>query len=403
VAGVANLLERLERIQSIRHDEPLSPALVELLYGKDLETSVSQLEQFAACPFKFFVSAGLGAEERRRFELDMREQGSFLHKALELFHKTLSEQGKRWRDLEPQSARERIAEAAATLMRQYREGLLLANGRNTFTAHALTKALQDFVETAVSWMQQYEFNPEAVELGFGLPRDPLPAWKICLDERHQLVFRGKIDRADLWRRPGTGEALAVVIDYKSNTKKLDPVLLAHGIQLQLAAYLNVLGGVPEAATLFGLKRIVPAGVFYVTLRARYESGRTRGEVLEAVSEARKAAYKHVGRFDAAVIPQLDRRNVPKGDQFNYFITQSGELRKRSAEALDSSEFRRLLQSVEENLTRMGRAIFSGKTTVDPYRKGFLTACEECRYQGVCRIDPWTHLYRTLKNPANETR
>ena len=51
--------------------------VVEALYGKALRTSVSRLEKFAACAFRYFVDSGLGTEERKKFELDVRERGTF--------------------------------------------------------------------------------------------------------------------------------------------------------------------------------------------------------------------------------------------------------------------------------------------------------------------------------------
>jgi ATP-dependent helicase/DNAse subunit B len=62
----------------------------------------------------------------------------------------------------------------------------------------------------------------------------------------------------------------VVIDYKSSQKKLDDLLIACGLQLQLLAYLSVLRRWPDPAAVFGTDRIVPAGVFYVNLRGKYQ-------------------------------------------------------------------------------------------------------------------------------------
>jgi ATP-dependent helicase/nuclease subunit B len=70
--------------------EKLSPALAEKLYGPVLQTSVSRLEEFAQCPFKFFVRSGLHAGERKLFELDARERGSFQHEILKIFHEQLA-------------------------------------------------------------------------------------------------------------------------------------------------------------------------------------------------------------------------------------------------------------------------------------------------------------------------
>ncbi len=396
VPAFARLVERIEQFRSTGPVERVSPALAEALYSKTLASSVSRLEHFAACPFRFFISSGLRAEERKHFELDAREQGSFQHEVMAAFHRTLMTEGKRWRDLTPKEARERIAKEASNLSKGYRSGLLMADDRSLFATRIMTLLLQEFVEVVTTWMEQYEFDPQEVELGFGQQGDPLPAWKLHLDERHELLFRGKIDRVDLWRIAGSKEALCVVVDYKSSAKKLDSTLMAHGIQLQLAAYLNVLRGLPEAAALFGLERLIPAGVFYVNLRGRHETGGTRRKVIRDATDARKLAFKHSGRFDAAVVRQLDRRPVQKGDQFNYAFNQNGALSLGSREALDDIAFREMLDAVEKSLLQAGRAIFSGTADVNPYRKGQVSACDQCLYQGICRIDPWTHAYRTLR-------
>jgi len=116
--------------------------------------------------------------------------------------------------------------------------------------------------------------------------------------------------------------------------------------------------------------------------------------LSDADDARKRAYRHTGRFDAGVLPRLDR--VQAADQFNYRLNKDGSLRSDSVEALPRAEFEKLLDRVEAQLQEMGWAIFSGAMPVDPYRKGRETPCEHCDYRAACRIDPWTHQYRVLR-------
>jgi ATP-dependent helicase/nuclease subunit B len=67
------------------------------------------------------------------------------------------------------------------------------------------------------------------------------------------------------------------------------------------------------------------------------------------------------------------------------------------------DFQALLASVEANLKSTGERIFSGHAEIDPYRKGAVTACDQCDYQGICRIDAWTHPFRGLKNESKGTK
>jgi ATP-dependent helicase/nuclease subunit B len=400
--ALKNLVADLRQLREPDPAEGLSPVFAEKLFGPALRSSVSRLEEFAECPFRFFVHSGLRAEERKVFELDAREQGSFQHEVLKLFHEQLNAEGKRWRDVTPPDARERVGKIAAVLALDYRDGLLRTNEQSRFTARVLGESLQDFVETLVTWMRgQYEFDPAVAELEFGIGAGGAPAWEIDLGAGHRLALRGRIDRIDLCRETGD-RALCVVMDYKSGQKKLDKILVEHGVQLQLLAYLAAARHWPDPRALLGVQPLIPAGVFYVNLRGQYESGGTRDEALADADDARKHAYRHTGRFDASCLGKFDNRpNAPCGDQFNYNRNHDGSLRKGSTEALPRAEFEALLGRVGAQLQEMGRAIFSGAAQVDPYRKGHEIPCDLCDYRAVCRIDPWTHRYRVLRPSAEK--
>jgi len=399
IPALATLNESLRQLREPNPAENLSPPFAEKLYGSTLRTSVSRLEEFAACPFRFFVRSGLRADERKVFELDARERGSFQHDVLKKFHDDLMSEGKRWRDLTPAEAREWIGTIAVELSENYRGGLLSETAQSRFAARAMTESLQDFAAVSVAWLRgQNEFDPVAAELDFGTKESPQTAWEIDLDGGKKLALKGRIDRADLWRDEN-GNALAVVLDYKSSQKKLDALFVEHGIQLQLLAYLSVLRHWKNPQEFFGVNRLIPAGVFYVNLRGEYKGGGSREEILADADESRRKAYRHVGRFDAGILDKLDR--IGAADQFNYRRNSDGSLRKGSAEALPRVEFEKLMDGVETQLRAMGEKIFSGAAQVDPYRKGKQTPCEFCDYQAACRIDKWTHQYRVLRAASKE--
>jgi ATP-dependent helicase/nuclease subunit B len=392
--GLAGVLREVRRLE-VRETDSLPPDLAHQLYGPVLRTSVSRLEVFAACQFRFFVHSGLRAEERKLFELDAREQGSFQHDALALFHSELRREGLRWRDITPAEARRRLGQIAQSLIATYRNGLLQATEQSRFMGRMLSDSLQDFIETLVEWMaSQYEFDPAEVELPFG-EEEGLPAHEIDLGGGIRLALKGRIDRVDLLRQPGSDEALCVVVDYKSSQKQLDQVLLENGLQLQLLTYLNLLRHLKNPQAILGASRLIPSGVFYVSLRGKYDRKANREEALEDIKEARKLAYQHSGRFDLDALPHLDARtNADRGDQFVYRVGSKGD--RKSREALNPAEFEALLDLVEASIKRMGIEIFSGSIKVSPFRKGSLTACQHCDYRSICRIDPWTHQFRVLR-------
>jgi ATP-dependent helicase/DNAse subunit B len=64
--------------------------------------------------------------------------------------------------------------------------------------------------------------------------------------------------------------------------------------------------------------------------------------------------------------------------------------------MNTTDFIALLDSIQEHLIEMARKAFSGVAMVAPYRKASSTACDQCDYQSICRIDPWTHNFRVLR-------
>jgi ATP-dependent helicase/nuclease subunit B len=379
----------------------LSAEIVSKLYPQRLVTSVSRLEEFAACRFRFFVTVGLRAKERVRYEVDARHTGTFQHEVLKEFHESVRRQFKSWRNVEPAAARKLVRQIAERLLPDFKGGVLVATDRARIESANLITALEDFIETIVGWMQQYEFEPAAVELKFG-DGAPLPPWELELDGGRKLAFTGSIDRVDLLIDPAARTARVVVMDYKSSGRTVDQALLAGGVQLQLFAYLSALRKLPEAAALFGAERVEAAGVFYVTLRGSYQSAELRDEAFEDAAKARREAYKHRGRFIHEWLPQFDKDHLTRrtGDQFSYRLKNDGGLYANATDPVPVHTFNALLDGVEQQLVAMGNAIFAGDISVNPYRHSNKTPCEYCDYGSVCRIDRWTHEFRALSGKVD---
>jgi ATP-dependent helicase/nuclease subunit B len=381
----------------------LSPALAEVLYGRELRISISAMERFAACPFQFFVRHGLRAGERELFEADARERGGYQHQLLALFHEELHREKKRWRDVEPGEARARVRRIARQLTAEFRDGLFASRPEALVQAEAMGNLVGEFLEAACGWMRTYGLDPVAVELGFGNhEEDTLPPWKLDLGNGCTLAFQGRVDRVDVGPDPGTGVRPVVVVDYKSSAQSIDPLLLAHGIQLQLPAYLAALCGIAAAPARFSARRLEPAGAFYINLRGEVESAPNRAEVFTQSGKLQPGVFQHVGRFRADLLSLMDDFGNPSG-QLKYRRTAKGKLHAGDSNPLSADEFQAMLQAVEARLKEFGNRILAGEAGVDPYRRRTSeTPCSFCAARAVCRIDAWTHVYRTLK-PLNASK
>ena len=143
----------------------------------------------------------------------------------------------------------------------------------------------------------------------------------------------------------------------------------------------------------------------MNLRGKYDRSANRDDALAGVGARASPPTSTPADLTRSICASWTREpEATRGDQFKYVLKKDGSISSVSREALDSSEFLALLDAVEGNLKRMGRAIYAGQAAVDPSRKGATLACDQCDYRAICRIDPWTHVYRLLRkveaeNPA----
>ena len=395
--------------------ERLSPVVAKILYTaadaksaaeaeaatNTLRSSASRLEQFAACPFQFFLRSGLKVEERNQWRLDAKTLGSFQHKVLEKFHLRVQMQKRQWRDLAPQEARKLVAQIAANAGDAFQRSVFQKNEAARLSLETASEKLQEFIAVTIRWMQQYDFDPHTAELSFGGKNDDFGPWTLPLKDGDQLSLVGKIDRLDVLRRPGFGKTAAVIIDYKSGNATLDPILLHHGIQLQLFIYLNAIAQHPEIAGQLKINSLSPAGAFLVPLQGKAPRSSHRNDAQTNHAD-RPKAFQWNGRFNHDHLRQLDNRpDQAKGDQIAYALNKDGDLVKGEQSAMPPQAFREMTQRLEETVRNIGKRIFAGDIAATPYKHKERTPCAYCPYPAVCRIDASAHSYRTLHSSAEE--
>lgn len=369
--------------------EVLSPGFAAQLYGTTLHGSVSQLERFAACPFLYFAKSGLRLDEREEFELDARERGNFQHEVLARFHREVTAEGLRWREIGETAGRERVRRICQEVARVHRDGLLNHTRRASYSTRHLSRQLESLVVEILRWMPGYGFDPHDVEVEFGGRAGRYGAWRLDLGDGRRLLLRGKIDRVDVGSDPGAGRAWMVIFDYKTSAPRLDLVLARHGIQMQLPVYAAAF------EVLANGDRVPPktAGIAYAALRPVSKRRDQRaGDEADAGAKPR-FEIRGLLRLDQAGLFQKADPLVPR-TPFVVKVKKDG-LPAKGGHAMVAADFEQLLTEVPDILLTIGRSILGGAATVSPYRKGQVTACDHCEMAGVCRIDPATAVFRRL--------
>ncbi len=261
--SLANVLAALDSIQLRGQQQGFSQfegllsqgdaqAWLAKIFPPERHWSASHLEQYAACPYQFFLQHVIGLEplEEISLEVDYLSRGSLLHDALSTLHQQLNAGSPAGRS---------PAELGESEFRQLWESLLDEfSARNR--GHDVAAALRDIdLRLIRDWLAKYHeqhgkydsawqnldeaLRPTHFEVSFGQkvrePADPLstPQPLVLRQDGHEVRLAGRIDRIDVGR--GGSQRLFSVIDYKSSARAPRPPgddELPDGMSLQLELY-----------------------------------------------------------------------------------------------------------------------------------------------------------------------
>jgi RecB family exonuclease len=186
-------------------------------FAPDQAISVTRLEGYRQCPFRFYIETVLKLEPYGEpdYELEARQWGTIFHKVLEL----LFRRGK----VEVDQIPERIRPILARVMRE--EGL------PAFWQQAITRVFEATLPGYLDVERELragDFGPETVERSL--------TGRIS----ENLTVKGRLDRVDRGYSP-RGSAGFHILDYKTGKQTINVnSVLKHGTHLQLPIYARLL-------------------------------------------------------------------------------------------------------------------------------------------------------------------
>lgn len=377
--GYPELRERMRRVLAAlfyrNAAEPLEEAVVASLFRRELKTSVSRLEAFAACPFRYFLQYSLKLQERQQYRVDAPLVGTFYHRALQLLVTQIREKGLAWGDLPEEELVRMTRGICAQLLPEMEHGVFLSSAAYRHRMKLVEQNLLAAVNMLTRHARLKTFAPVAVELPFGEQEGP--ALEISLEDGIIIKLQGRIDRVDAARIQD--RYYLRVIDYKSGSRQLDLGRCYYGLSLQLPVYLDV--------ALSNYRYFLDApplegGMFYFPVKSpllRLDEPPTREE---AEKELRKAL-----KMQGWILkdPELARSMGAAEDLINARLTTQGEFYK-GAPALNREQFAVLRHFTRRKIKSLARQIYRGETAIAPYRIKNETACRYCGFKACCQFD-----------------
>lgn len=418
----ARLQRDLNGINYSNLPKNLNKNIVNKLYGNTLNTSVSRLEQFAKCPFSYYLQYGLKLKEKEGLKVQSFDTGSFMHEVIDEFFKKIKEENIELKELVKNEKEnnelsnsmsnekennlpdfENEIESNQTnnvngvndvkknedkiqdLVKEIIENKLEMGKKYSFVATPKYKVLVKRLERIVSKALQYiieglvnsEFNIEGTEVEFSEKGKYKPII-LELNDGKKVEITGKIDRIDT-ANSDDGRYLRI-IDYKSSAKNIDLNEVYAGIQLQLLTYLDAVCRVED---------VMPAGVLYFSLLEQMVKSDKKISEEEIEEEIRKN-FKMKGLILADVkVIKLHDKNLTQGTSklIPATLTKNGEISESKTSGVNKEEFKILQDYIYKTIKEISKEILKGNIDLKPYNKKGNTPCDYCKYKTICGFTP----------------
>lgn len=332
------------------------------LYFKNGKTSVSQMENFFACPFKFFANFGLRLKPRDEAYLKSVDYGNVLHKIAELYMRNIKkfeiDSGR------PITEKQKELESMINFVFS-EEKLKTANNKHMLIQ--LKKEAFRLIDALTYQYRNSNFKPVAEELVFG-KNSKVPGIKLTKN----VAVEGKIDRVD-----ACGDFFRV-IDYKTGHIDLTPKTTYYGQKVQLFMYLAALNNTGAR----------PAGAFYLPIRNVF---------IDENQGTNFSTYKLTGYYNYSpdAVKHMDRRLSPdnsKSDIVNIAVSSSkanretGTIQPIGNFGFSDEELVALSDYTKKICAQAVDEILAGFTSATPMEQDGRTPCEFCEFRTACGRD-----------------
>ncbi|MBN1778212.1 MAG: PD-(D/E)XK nuclease family protein [Clostridiales bacterium] len=341
---------------------------------EDRTLSVSRLEEYAACPFRHYITYGLLPREQKEWEVTPIERGNFFHDSLQRFAQIAAE-NPRYPHVSQEDVNVMVDDAAAPLVAELKNGPMGDGPRSLASLEQAKRVVRRACAAVTDHLASGSFRLEKAEAKFGYPgEDSFPPVTLKLKDGTEITLHGRIDRIDSYQAKDA--AYRRVVDYKSGAASADASAMWQGTQLQLMLYLDaVTRNTGEAK---------PAGAFYFHLFDPLSKADAEQE--DAIKEdiQKQLQMNGVALMDTDVLQAMDagdtQVSIPSA------VTKTGAPRKK-AKALDEKHLDALMDHSKLKAGQFAQRMFEGDISIHPVIHGVKSSCDYCEYRSICGYDP----------------
>lgn len=356
--------------------EKISLQNIKKMYGANLKTTISRLENYRRCPFSFHMTYGLKLKENENFHMTTIDTGSFMHEVIDSFFQYLDENDLNLKMISEKETMQIVGKIIDEILQTSRYYLFTSSAKFRMMTRRLKKVVLQSMNYILYSLKYSDFEPMGHEVEFGNKGDFKPI-QLKLDSGEEIEIIGKIDRVDIGKL--NDKEYVRIIDYKSQMKRLDLNQVVSGLQIQLITYLDAITTQDH---------FEPAGVLYLGLIDNIVKAKKNLSEEEIEKEIRKG-FKMQGLLlaDVNVVKMMDNQ-LEQGysDIVPAYIGKDGTLSKKSSIA-SREEFEALQKTVQKTIKEISKEILQGNIAIKPYSYQKKTGCDYCKYQSICMFNP----------------
>ena len=363
IAGAGRLRER-----------SLSAASAHRLYGNEAVLSATRLEQYADCPFSYFLRYGMKLVQRKQADLSPMLFGSLYHRVMENTTSEILKAGG-FRSVSPEDCL-RIAEKHIRDCLSSVNTLADDNARLHFLLGRTSEDILSSVQELSEEMRSSRFVPLAFEMEFS-PQGTFPPYDI-ISGSGRISVQGKIDRVDSWEKDG--KLFLRIVDYKTGSTAFRLSDVVYGRNMQMLIYLFALK--KYGSSVYG-KPVVTAGILYDCSQDAFIDA-----FPDISDEEREKKLLAKRRHTGLVLADLDVcRAMDTNDPPVYLpvtVRKDGSLDEKSTYTERREEL--LNRYVDRRIADCCSGILSGNIRAlrrEPQGKG---RCQWCEYRSICSPD-----------------
>ncbi|MDU1408392.1 MAG: helicase-exonuclease AddAB subunit AddB [Clostridium sp.] len=342
--------------------------------------SVSRLENYAECPFSYFIKYGLKARDRKVYEFSAPDLGSFMHEILDEFTNKVKRERISWSELNSERCRNIVSDLIEKKLIEDGNSILNSSKKYKYFTNRFKRVIAKSVSVLAEQMRKGQFEIFSNEFQFGNLRDGAPI-KLELPSGEEVYLTGRIDRIDSLDLHGN--TYIRVIDYKSGSKKFDLNELYYGLQIQLLVYLDA---ILKNSEYILHTQAMPGAILYFKIddpiiksKSELQDEEIRKQVLD------KLKMNGLLLKDAELVKAMDNDMETYSLVIPVTFKKDGDFSSNSS-VITEEQFNILREYVNFKMIELCEDMLSGKIRIEPCKNQRTSYCDYCDYSAICQFD-----------------